>query len=292
MATLLAKPTIPLMAKTKKRPQFNLGLAPRTVEPFHVLGVTPVSVSGSALFPSSLEAQTIVTSQTQQQQLPFTASLVAPRLYVGCALDAARPEPLLQRGIRYVLNLAAECPMPAALTAAGIECLHIPLQDVSESETEALRRFPEICHFIQTGLASGAAVLVHCFLGLSRGPTAAISYLIVQATAAGGDMDASDVLYGCLRRVQDVREGVLPNYGFMEALRVWSEQQLMATPRLLRPSLQSSLSSGSETGDDCGEPMLRDSTVAYGGLEPTCSQQARALQQMAVKLDRKLVEVQ
>jgi protein-tyrosine phosphatase len=72
--------------------------------------------------------------------------------------------------------------------------------------------------FMQNAIASDpndeAVVLVHCFQGVSRGPTVVMAYLI---DALGLSVDEAYAM------VKAARPKVLPNPGFMRQLRLWED---------------------------------------------------------------------
>lgn len=70
--------------------------------------------------------------------------------------------------------------------------------------------FDEAYKFIEESVDNGEKVLVHCFAGVSRAPSILISYLIRKHRMS---------VDNALRMVQEKRNKVRPNSGFMRQLK-------------------------------------------------------------------------
>lgn len=86
---------------------------------------------------------------------------------------------------------------------------------MQDSEYEDLLiHLPRACSFIQSALAQGGKVLVHCAMGVSRSPTVVCAYLMstqrLSARAA-------------IQYVRKRRPKIHPNYGFMKQLIAFGE---------------------------------------------------------------------
>lgn len=91
-------------------------------------------------------------------------------------------EILLGEGIGALVSLT-ETPLDEeAVTAAGLEYLHLPVEDFTAPTLEQIERF---MLFATRSIASGRAVAVHCMAGLGRTGTVIACYLVHQgATSA------------------------------------------------------------------------------------------------------------
>ncbi|KAI1927858.1 tyrosine protein phosphatase yvh1 [Ophidiomyces ophidiicola] len=96
--------------------------------------------------------------------------------------------------------------------------LHIAVDDMDDEDL--LQHFPATNAFVQSGLASGGGVLIHCAMGKSRSATVCIAFLLHRDPAA---IDPAEALM-LLRRTRPMCE---PNDGFMEQLRLYHK---MACP--------------------------------------------------------------
>lgn len=91
-------------------------------------------------------------------------------LFVGDLSDVHRPGWLQHKKIKCIIN-----PAEQPIDAHGIEIMKIPINDSKES---MLEYFPEIIRKIHAHRIKRENVLVHCAAGMSRGPTAALAYLV------------------------------------------------------------------------------------------------------------------
>ncbi|KAF8319045.1 phosphatases II [Clavulina sp. PMI_390] len=85
--------------------------------------------------------------------------------------------------------------------------------DVEDTEDQNLiRLFPQALHFINTAIANGGRVLVHCNGGISLSPTFAIMYVMQHFKLPWDD---------ALQYVQNRRYCISPNGGFLTQLKEW-----------------------------------------------------------------------
>lgn len=92
------------------------------------------------------------------------------RLYLGDQRDAADKVLLRSMRITHVLNCAVEIP---CYFERHLTYLQLPLNDPDFGFSDWI---DELCQFIDTGRKTGR-VLVHCRQGLSRSPSAIVTYL-------------------------------------------------------------------------------------------------------------------
>ena len=151
-------------------------------------------------------------------------SRVAPRLYVGGAASARDAAALAAAAITHIVNAAPSVPnwfekagdenAPSQLTY-----LNVPVFDDARDDLGAF--FPSVVAFIDTALASGGAVLIHCVAGASRSVTLAAAWLV----AARGATPAA-----ALAAVRAARPRADPNAGFLAQLAAWAATGCAAPP--------------------------------------------------------------
>lgn len=131
---------------------------------------------------------------------------IARGLSLGDGKDAHDRDLLLGRGITHVLNCAREVP---CWYPTDFRYLHLRLRDPDPSFTDHIER---ICTFIRRGRRGGGGVLVHCFAGLSRSPSAILAYICSRGKSLD---DALDLLS---RRVGEGRNFIEPDPVFLEQI--------------------------------------------------------------------------
>ena len=99
------------------------------------------------------------------------------RIYIGNAFHAQDVAILQQKGITYVVNMAARhCQTGEDFYGDGIQCLMIYAEDIEEYDLS--QHFSEVSEFMDTAHENNAGVLVHCMAGVSRSVTVTIAYLM------------------------------------------------------------------------------------------------------------------
>lgn len=101
------------------------------------------------------------------------------KIFIGNADHAADLLSLQQRGINYILNMAANdpvCQMTQEVYGDSYKCMRIaagdmPLYDISQ-------HFAATSEFIEEARRNGGRILVHCVAGVSRSATVVLAYLI------------------------------------------------------------------------------------------------------------------
>jgi predicted protein tyrosine phosphatase len=102
-------------------------------------------------------------------------SRIAPRLFIGPALDRAGFVELTQQGVTHVVDLRAEAsddPDPAE--SLGLHRLRIPVVDRYPPTDE---QFEQLADWLETSRPN-PVMYIHCQRGLERSPTVAIGLLV------------------------------------------------------------------------------------------------------------------
>jgi dual specificity phosphatase 12 len=118
---------------------------------------------------------------------------------------------LKKNKITHILSVINEDVCTAAMVTLHIKQLVVRVEDDDDAPIAGI--FRTCIEFIEEELASGGAVYVHCFMGISRSPTIVAAYLIWKKGLS--DEEA-------IRLIQSQRPIVNPNDGFRAALRAWS----------------------------------------------------------------------
>lgn len=132
--------------------------------------------------------------------------IITDNVFIGNLSAALSTDVRKKLGITHILSVCTE------YSSTDHNHLTIPVQD-SEYE-DLLIHLPRACSFIQSALAQGGKVLVHCAMGVSRSPTVVCAYLMstqrLSARAA-------------IQYVRKRRPKIHPNYGFMKQLIAFGE---------------------------------------------------------------------
>jgi predicted protein tyrosine phosphatase len=106
---------------------------------------------------------------------------VTPNLVLGRRLTDAEAREQIDRGVRAVLDLTAECTAPPAFRSLAYR--NVPILDLT---VPTPRQFAEGVAFIRAHARDGAKVYLHCKLGRSRSAAVAAAYLIAEGLASNG----------------------------------------------------------------------------------------------------------
>lgn len=109
--------------------------------------------------------------QREYEQARESIAEIIPNLFLGDSAVAGNKDELLRRGIKRVVNVSVDLPMPFD----DIQYLRVPIHD---SHVSIKQYFQETFDFIDAGLKNGEGVLVHCYAGISRSPTIVCAYLM------------------------------------------------------------------------------------------------------------------
>ena len=110
----------------------------------------------------------------------LTYSRVTPSLYVGPQHRRSGKRALLQAGITHIVNMRSEFDDAAhgltlSATATHKSYCHLPTTD---DHAPSPARLNEGIAFIDSAIADGGKVYIHCSAGVGRAPTMAAAYLI------------------------------------------------------------------------------------------------------------------
>lgn len=139
----------------------------------------------------------------RQDVLTAVASQIQPFLFLGGKVDAENQDFFRQSGVRFVLNVTADCPN---YFQACPEFVYktIPIKDTWHQNISSY--FGEAIAFIDAARAAGGSVLVHCMGGISRSATVVIAYLMTK------NRWPLNYTYGF---VKSLRATISPNLDFM-----------------------------------------------------------------------------
>lgn len=151
--------------------------------------------------------KTTVVADVDACELPT----VAPRLWIGAATAAADLEWLRAHGITHIVNVAAEVPdfYPDELTYHSMS-----FRDCADDMKAMMDALPAAHAFIDSALASGGGVLVHCRMGLSRSAAVAASYGMQRGVA----------LSDTLAALKEGRNGLSLNFAFQAMLELLQQK--------------------------------------------------------------------
>ncbi|KAK9809664.1 hypothetical protein WJX73_001963 [Symbiochloris irregularis] len=89
---------------------------------------------------------------------------------------------------------------------------HMVIFEDDHPRTDLLKYFPKAVHFIESAIADGGKVFVHCMQGISRSATIVAAYLMKVEELS---RDAA------VQSIKFSRAGIHPNPGFMDQLLTW-----------------------------------------------------------------------
>lgn len=149
---------------------------------------------------------------------------ILPNLYLGNDETAKNRETLEKCGIRYIVNVTSDLPNYFEKSEQEemedgrqqIVYMRIPVDD--NCSHNLAQFFPQAISFIEKARNERAAVLVHCWAGISRSVTVCLAYLMYSLRCP---------LDEAFDRLLKQNGTIAPNFHFMEALTHW-EQELFA----------------------------------------------------------------
>jgi atypical dual specificity phosphatase len=139
-------------------------------EPIHQISETEEPAAHVASVPASAGFSWIVPDELAAMPLPGRDRPLDQ--------DAAFLE---QEGIRLLVSLTEEPPDPDTLLAHSIEPVHIPVRDFTPPSLEQMTEFAAS---VESSVANGRPVGVHCTAGLGRSGTMAAAYLVSTGVSA------------------------------------------------------------------------------------------------------------
>jgi atypical dual specificity phosphatase len=133
----------------------------------------------------------------------------------GLVAGMGRPDPeawalLAEEGFRAVLTLT-EGPPPGDPEAAGLELLHVPLEDFGTPAPKDLER---CARFIDEQVRRERPVVVHCFAGQGRTGTVLAAWLVL------GGLSPEDAV----KEIRRLRPGSLETPGQERAIRTFARR--------------------------------------------------------------------
>lgn len=154
-----------------------------------------------------LDADAWQVTPGMHQSSPDVPVMVYPKIYIGGILAAGQEHQLRNASITHIVNATGDVEdyFPEAF-----EYLDVNLDDKPEAAPSLAAAWEATGDFIDRALASGGAVLVHCFEGRSRSSSLILAYLIIHKFLT---------LRDALKMLKTAHPPTCPNYGFMTALR-------------------------------------------------------------------------
>ncbi|TMW61687.1 hypothetical protein Poli38472_010750 [Pythium oligandrum] len=135
---------------------------------------------------------------------------VIPGLYIGSFGAANHLQGLQDAGITHILCVTPTLPF---VFPEQFQYRRVSVGDTPDVAIDTF--FPSSIAFIDSALAAGGRVLVHCQVGRSRSATIVLAYLIQRHHQSFQD---------ALALVRAVRPQIQPNQGFLRQLRRWAAQ--------------------------------------------------------------------
>eukprot|EP00930_Biecheleria_cincta_P058664 TRINITY_DN4446_c0_g1_i1.p1 TRINITY_DN4446_c0_g1~~TRINITY_DN4446_c0_g1_i1.p1 ORF type:complete len:188 (+),score=31.97 TRINITY_DN4446_c0_g1_i1:43-606(+) len=156
-----------------------------------------------------------------KRELPPQPVEIAPGVFLGGVREAEDVATLERVGINTVLNMAPNmCGQSRTRSfPPSFQTLDINADDDEEYDIFA-EDVPRALDFIESGLAKGASILVHCFAGMNRSATVCAAWRL-RAEKQG--------LSGVVRHLASRRGIVLQNSTFMMGLvRIARRESLLS----------------------------------------------------------------
>ncbi|CAG9467149.1 unnamed protein product [Pedinophyceae sp. YPF-701] len=163
----------------------------------------------SALTEADLEQIRRIRALSAENSTP---AVVVPGLLLGGSATACDWDCFQEHGITHVVNA---CPsLPNFFLCRGIHYHRVDIEDVPEADLAG--QLPAALDFIESALAAGGIVLVHCHAGVSRSVAVTSAYLILKK---GMTFEQS------METIWKVRQQARPNMGFALHLRSLEKHQ-------------------------------------------------------------------
>ncbi|KAG8434966.1 hypothetical protein GDO86_013069 [Hymenochirus boettgeri] len=148
--------------------------------------------------------------QSRRSSLSHHVDEVWPNLFLGDLATANNRYTLWKMGITHVLNVAhgnRYCEGNSEFYGANITYHGVPAYDLPDFDMS--KYFYSASNFIHQAIStSGAKLLVHCVVGISRSATLVLAYLMIHQQLS---------LTQAIQKVQENR-WVSPNRGFLQQL--------------------------------------------------------------------------
>ena len=144
--------------------------------------------------------------------LSLHPSKILDWLYLGSYRNACDNKDIKNLGINYVLNCAIEC---KESFPSDIKYCHLKISD--RPKFKVIKFLDKASDFINEAQSNNGIILVHCQLGISRSTTCVISYFIKYLGYTA---------MSALNFIKKKRTQVMPNYGFLDQLKVYEKNNL------------------------------------------------------------------
>lgn len=165
------------------------------------------------------------------QQLPFNMlnclSAQGSSVFIGNHSVARDMAFLQNKRIKRILNVSSReySEMAGKYTAGGIEVLHLKLDD--EPWEDILSQLEQAHYFLDSAEWKGEHVLVHCTEGRNRSAAVLVSYLMKSIAQKKKNpwkhqMDALNLFWEALSKVNEERSGILTQASFRFQLVLWA----------------------------------------------------------------------
>uniref|UniRef100_A0A0K0FUZ7 AT07276p (inferred by orthology to a D. melanogaster protein) n=1 Tax=Strongyloides venezuelensis TaxID=75913 RepID=A0A0K0FUZ7_STRVS len=143
----------------------------------------------------------------------FTSKMdeIIPNLFVGSLRDSIDINQLAKNKIKRIVSLMSYFSKQNHLHHSNIKVLKIQIED--KCCQDILKFVPMINTFIHEGRMNNEAVLIHCFVGVSRSVTVAALYILSVTTISYNSV---------LSLISSKRLSASPNIGFLMQLRKFS----------------------------------------------------------------------
>lgn len=105
----------------------------------------------------------------------FPAKMIVKNLWIGSEGDSQDPQFMAENDIAFVVNCSRNIEF---LNVPGIEYYRIPIDDANDENEVLLSHLPIVVRAIDSVLARGKGVLVHCRAGMSRSASTVAAYLM------------------------------------------------------------------------------------------------------------------
>ena len=142
---------------------------------------------------------------------------ILPHLYLGNEGVARCHAALKNNVISRILNVTSH--IPNCFEQEGILYKQIPVEDLPD--VDMTQHLEEALQFIEEARLQGEKILVHCHAGRSRSVTVILAYLMKFHSYS---------LYGALEFVQQCKQDVDPNLGFMRQLLAYEKSSCRPSP--------------------------------------------------------------
>jgi len=169
------------------------------------LCLQPLNTSSCNMFNEDLSVQS-PTAIYHNSSEPI--SKINDYLFLGSLQGAKDKTALKKFGITHIINISSI--NDTNFYENEFKYLNIDIKDSHEEDIK--RFFPTLVQYIESAKDQQGKIFVHCYAGISRGPSVAISYFIWKRGITYQE---------AYRVVKDARATISPNAGFVYKLLEW-----------------------------------------------------------------------